>query len=357
METEDKDLANNADEQNPGQESPDTETAAGNEPDTQTDQPGEQEGSSVEKALDKLEIETEDDVGDTKKADDGDRQNAPDGKTAAEPQPAQKTAPAPANPAAKLTLEQEEAELVRSIPSERGRTRITQLLSQGRQARSSLASIQRLVSDSGLDQESLSVLLNISKAISSGNPAAVSQGLQQFERVRANLYRQVGQEAPGVDLIARYNDLQKRVTEMGMKREDALEIAKARQIEENQRAYAQQEAQMRAERQQFEGNIRNFQQQTLAAFAARQNDPDFEARIEVMKKHFTQERIQEFVKRVPPERWMDSILYIYDNTNPAPRKANNVITGRPSRAAGVKTNGTVPASREGIAARMAQMGL
>lgn len=104
-----------------------------------------------------------------------------------------------------------------AIPSDRGRARISQLLSQGRQARSSLAAVQRLVSDSGLDQESLTSLLTIAKNVSSKDPQALEEGLRQLEAVRANLYRQVGREAPGVDLVARYSDLQKRVTEMGMR--------------------------------------------------------------------------------------------------------------------------------------------
>jgi hypothetical protein len=361
METDDKNLPATEEDQEPdtapaseAEENPSGQDA----PEKGTQEPADDAGAHIAEAMKKIGVETEGED-EPKKEEKPQPQNDGADKPAAAAQPAAEpeTQAAPQNPAAKLSPEQEEAELIRAIPSDRGRARISQLLSQGRQARSSLAAVQRLVSDSGLDQESLTSLLTIAKNVSSKDPQALEEGLRQLEAVRANLYRQVGREAPGVDLVARYSDLQKRVTEMGMRREDALEIAKARQIEEQRKAFAQQEALMRQERVAFEGKIQRFQQQTVAAFQARQNDPQFEAKIEILKGHFTPEKIQEFVRSIPPEQWMDSILYLYDNANPVVRKPNNFIAGRPSRNAGVKAGVTAPGTPDGIAARIAQMGL
>ena len=322
---------------------------------------------SIEKALEDMGIETDEDdeesspaAGEKPVEGDQPKEVAP----AAEPKPAEpaKEAKPEEQPKPAASQEQEEAELVKSIPSERGRKRMTQLLREGREARTNLDSFRRVVSDSGLDQESFGNLLTITKLCSSANPQDLDRGLKMLEDVRTALYRQVGREAPGVDLLAGQSDLQERVKAMGISREDALAIARGRQAEAAQKAQYEAARQEQAEQAAFMAKLDNFKQVTTQAFAAHQNDLDFNERIAVLQKRFTPQEIIRFARDVPPEQWGPTLMYYYDMAGdmvqkPAAQPRPNVIAGRPSRAAGSRVNAKVAATPEGIAARMEELGL
>lgn len=320
--------------------------------------------SAIEKAMEDMGLEAEDE----EPAPEAGAKPA-EGNQPKEEEPAAKQPEVPAKeekpeeqPKPAASPEQEEAELVKAIPSERGRKRMTQLLREGREARTNLDSFRRVVSDSGLDQESFGNLLTITKLCSSANPQDLDRGLKMLEDVRTALYRQVGREAPGVDLLAGQSDLQERVKAMGISREDALAIARGRQAEAAQKAQYEAAQQEQAEQAAFMAKLDNFKQVTTQAFAAHQNDLDFNERIAVLQKRFTPQEIIRFAREVPPEQWGPTLMYYYDMAGdmvqrPAAQPRPNVIAGRPSRAAGARVNAKVAATPEGIAARMEELGL
>jgi hypothetical protein len=320
--------------------------------------------SAIEKAMEDMGLEAEDE----EPAPEAGAKPA-EGNQPKEEEPAAKQPEVPAKeekpeeqPKPAVSPEQEEAELVKAIPSERGRKRMTQLLREGREARTNLDSFRRVVSDSGLDQESFGNLLTITKLCSSANPQDLDRGLKMLEDVRTALYRQVGREAPGVDLLAGQSDLQERVKAMGISREDALAIARGRQAEADQKAQYEAARQEQAEQAAFMAKLDNFKQVTTQAFAAHQNDLDFNERIAVLQKRFTPQEIIRFAREVPPEQWGPTLMYYYDMAGdmvqrPAAQPRPNVIAGRPSRAAGARVNAKVAATPEGIAARMEELGL
>lgn len=345
------------------------ETEETHEPDApEQDQPeadSEESGrSAIEKAMEDMGLEAEDE----EPAPEAGARPA-EGNQPKEEEPAAKQPEVPAKeekpeeqPKPAVSPEQEEAELVKAIPSERGRKRMTQLLREGREARTNLDSFRRVVSDSGLDQESFGNLLTITKLCSSANPQDLDRGLKMLEDVRTALYRQVGREAPGVDLLAGQSDLQERVKAMGISREDALAIARGRQAEADQKAQYEAARQEQAEQAAFMAKLDNFKQVTTQAFAAHQNDLDFNERIAVLQKRFTPQEIIRFAREVPPEQWGPTLMYYYDMAGdmvqrPAAQPRPNVIAGRPSRAAGARVNAKVAATPEGIAARMEELGL
>lgn len=320
--------------------------------------------SAIEKAMEDMGLEAEDEAPAPEAG-----AKPVEGNQPKEEEPAAKQPEVPAKeekpeeqPKPAASPEQEEAELVKAIPSERGRKRMTQLLREGREARTNLDSFRRVVSDSGLDQESFGNLLTITKLCSSANPQDLDRGLKMLEDVRTALYRQVGREAPGVDLLAGQSDLQERVKAMGISREDALAIARGRQAEADQKAQYEAARQEQAEQAAFMAKLDNFKQVTTQAFAAHQNDLDFNERIAVLQKRFTPQEIIRFAREVPPEQWGPTLMYYYDMAGdmvqrPAAQPRPNVIAGRPSRAAGARVNAKVAATPEGIAARMEELGL
>lgn len=331
------------------------------QPEADSEEPGR---SAIEKAMEDMGLEAEDEEPAPEAGAKPAEGNQPkeEEPAAKQPEVLAKEEKPEEQPKPAASPEQEEAELVKAIPSERGRKRMTQLLREGREARTNLDSFRRVVSDSGLDQESFGNLLTITKLCSSANPQDLDRGLKMLEDVRTALYRQVGREAPGVDLLAGQSDLQERVKAMGISREDALAIARGRQAEADQKAQYEAARQEQAEQAAFMAKLDNFKQVTTQAFAAHQNDLDFNERIAVLQKRFTPQEIIRFAREVPPEQWGPTLMYYYDMAGdmvqrPAAQPRPNVIAGRPSRAAGARVNAKVAATPEGIAARMEELGL
>lgn len=142
-----------------------------------------------------------------------------------------------------------------------------------------------------------------------------------------------------------------------MDRKDALEIARARQLEAQQRQQASTQLLLVQQKQMLDG----FGQQCMAAFRARQNDVDFEAKVQALQDYFSKPgAIQNFVSTHSPETFTQGLLWLYDNcggasirpasTQPTPITQNRVRSmGRPAPVAA--------ASPDGIEARMKQLGL
>lgn len=236
--------------------------------------------------------------------------------------------------------EDEDAEILNAIPSERGKERIRTLLRQGRESRAQVEAFQRTVQESGLDQESFANLLTITKLCSSSNAQDVERGLAGLEAVRTQLYTMLGREAPGVDLLKGHADLQSRVDDLSMTREDALTLAKARQLQaeqDRQRLAAEKQQQ---EMEAYKSRVDAFQSKATAMFAGKQNELDFNAKVQIMSEHFKKPgALERFVRDVPPEQWLSTLEYMYD-TIQAPKAApapspiagvNHMRTGYRSR--------------------------
>lgn len=250
-----------------------------------------------------------------------------------------------------------EADLLACVKSERGKERLSKLLAEGRQNSETLQAMQRTINSAGLDKESFSNLMEISRLVSSNDPQEIERGLKAFEDVRTRMYQSLGREAPGVDLLAQYPDLAQKVNGMTMSREDALQIVQARQVQAAEKErYAAQKAQ-----QQELSRIQSFGQQVQQTFAARSKEADFDARIEVLKKHFSRPGVvQQFVASNPPENWASALMWMYDNvsmptaqstSNPAP------ITQNRARSAGIRVSNIKGGSVDSIEERMRELGL
>ena len=258
------------------------------------------------------------------------------------------------------TQDEEDADLLNAIPSERGKERIRNLLRQGRESRAQVEAFNRTVQESGLDQESFTNLLTITKLCSSSNPEEVERGLAGLEAVRNNLYMSLGREAPGVDLLKGHEDLKQKVEDFAMTRDDALALAKARQFQQEQARQRQQiEAQAR-EAAAYKAKVDDFQTKANAVFASKAADLDFNAKIEIMGKHFQKPgQVERFVREVPPEQWLSTLEYMYDSIQaPKPQPKPTPIAGVSHKRTGYRsrTEGTFDPEKS-VASIMDSMGL
>lgn len=287
------------------------------------------------------------------------------GKEYGKPADAQGAAPAqPKVPGEKpQPKELTDADLVRSIPSERGRERIAKLLSEGRQSQQQVQQFQQAVQSAGLDQESFSNLLQISQLVSSPNQQDIERGLQMFEQVRTSLYRSLNREAPGVDALDGFDDLKEKVKSMGMDRKDAVAIAQSRreQVARAQQLQAQQA--MAQDQQQFVQRIEHFKQSAMQAIKTRANDIDFQAKLDILTKQLSDpQRLQRLVSTMPPEAWPDMLLTMYDSiqapVRAAPRPVARPLAGRTPSGLGRRTGDRGPVTAEtAVEKQMQEMGL
>ena len=258
------------------------------------------------------------------------------------------------------TQEEEEADLLNAIPSERGKERIRNLLRQGRESRAQVEAYQRTVQESGLDQESFSNLLMITKLCSSSNQEDVERGLAALETVRNNLYTSLGREAPGIDLLKGHDDLKQKVDDLAMTRDDALALAKARQFQQEQARVRQQQEAQAKEMAAYKARVDDFQVKANAVFASKASDLDFNAKIQIMGKHFQKPgQVERFVREVPPEQWLSTLEYMYDSIQaPKPQPKPTPIAGMNQKRTGFRsrTDGSFDPEKS-VASIMDSMGL
>jgi len=166
-----------------------------------------------------------------------------DPNTSAKPaaEPVNKVEPVKATDQPKAP-EQEVAELLDGVKSERGRERIKQAFAEKKQLEQEIGSFREMVRSTGMSPQQFAQTLEFGRLVSSGDEKNIRMALEMIEDQRAMLYQKLGVEAPGVDLLQGHDDLKKAVDNMEITRERAVELAKYRkqQQEVQQRQQVQQ---------------------------------------------------------------------------------------------------------------------
>lgn len=157
----------------------------------------------------------------------------------------------------------------------------------------------------------LSGYLEFNKLVKTGN---FEGALKTLDEYRASLYKAIGREAPGIDLLADFPDLKTRVDNQEIAREDALALAKTRrddaartQASEQQRG---QQTQQQAAQQAQERELTAIDQWT-AAIA--KSDIDYKA-----KEAKLLPQISEIIKTYPPNLWLTTLKTVYNAIQSAP---------------------------------------
>lgn len=245
--------------------------------------------------------------------------NDPARQQATGQQPAVDAAPPAQVPPPAKTPEQEDAELLTGIKSERGRARVAQIIEERKAAQGEVAAVRELVHAAGMTAESFGQHIEFSRLANSNDPDDLKRAAQMLEQTRADLYRRLGQDAPGVDVLADHPDLAQRVQNLEMPRETALEVAKMRR---EQQAIQQQRAQVQAQEQetaQFNQAVAQAQQSLESYVQTRAHEIDHPARMKALETYFADPRkLQEFATTYQPSQWPAAIRMLYDNVPVAP---------------------------------------
>lgn len=252
----------------------------------------------------------------------------------------------------------EETEVLASVRSERGKKRLQEMLSERKEAITQLEGLQNYIREAGLNKEEFTSLLMMARLLNSKDVEQRKLGLQGLEAVRKDLYKSLGQEAPGVDLLEGFDDLQKKVKDLELSKDDAILVARARMIQQQHEEQLKQQA----ERANLQREMENFGAKAMEAFSQRANDADFEQRIVTLQKYFqNQDNLMRFVKTHPPESWGQALMFMYDQigaVNPVrPATTPTPITQSRARPIGNRTNNDKRDNEQGIASLIEEMGI
>lgn len=290
--------------------------------------------------------------------------------TMSEPAPAAKTeepklteeVPTAADPAAEVpkTAEQEEAELLDGVKSERGKERIRQVFAERKALEGDLKEIRELINSTKMNPDQFSQTLEYGRLINSNEEKDLRVALEMVDRERSLLCERLGIEQPGVDLLSGHDDLKASVDNLEITRDKAVELAKYRKQQATQAQQLESQRRLDTDRQTFQATVADAASKMEAYLETRKNEADHTAKMQMIAQHFKNPaNLQEFVSTYTPEQWQATIKMMYDNIV-VQRQAPAAASPQPLRSRTSHLGNPAPVNAapiDRIAAMMDNMGI
>ena len=344
----------------------DTSSTENNAPDTSVDT-GSEPASNLEAAADALVDTSNDDLPTDKPAsskmkallDEMSGDTPPADPPAADPVDPPAADAAPAAPVEPKTPEQEEAELLDGVKSDRGKERIRQVFSERKQLESDINEFKALITDTKMSPEEFAQTLEFGRLMNSGDEKDLRVAFEMVEQQRAVLAQRLGVKAPGVDLLAGHDDLKQAVENMEITEDRALELAKYRKQDAEKQQVAQAQQQSAQNQEQFQKTVQSAATQMEAYLNTRANEADSPIKLKAISEHFKNPaNLQAFVSTYQPDQWVNTLKLMYDNivVPKAPAAAQpQPLRSRPATLGSPSTSGQTPIDR--VASRLDSMGI
>lgn len=245
---------------------------------------------------------------------------------------------APLEPVKPKTLEEEEAEALEGVKSERGRERIQATFAKlketegvRQQLEQDISEFKTMVQSTKMQPQEFAQMLEFGRLVNSGDEDSARLALKMLDEQREALCKHLGIEAPGVDPLADFPQLKEAVDNMEMTKEHALALAKYQRKEQvQQRSEREQQAQQQ-DMQQYQEAIANAGRTSEAYFATRKHEVDYAPKLARIQAYFSKpENIKAFVETYQPNQWHAQFKFMYDNMSVAP--AQPAKTPQPIRS-------------------------
>lgn len=253
-------------------------------------------------------------------------------------------------PASDKTLDEQEAEALEGVKSERGQARIKETFARLReteqraqQFETDINEFRTMVQSTGMKPEEFAQTLEFGRLVNSGDEADLRVALEMVDAQREQLCKRLGIEAPGVDPLADFPDLKSDVDNMAITKERALEVAKFRRQQQAQQQAQQNQQAQQQEAQQWQQKIATVTKTAESYFATRAKEADYPAKMQQIAAKFKEPAfMQDFVATYQPEQWFSIMRMMYDSIAVAPAAPvahqQQPIRTRPSHAGQPVTN-------------------
>lgn len=241
------------------------------------------------------------------------------------------------------TAEQIEAELLAEVKSERGQSRIRELLSGHKvlqqeydSVREENKKISETLAQTGLPPEELAKVFDVCRLMASDDENNLKVALETLDKTRTDICKRLGIAQPGVNPLDDFPDLLQAVGEMEITQERALELAKLRRLQTARQQEAQQQQAAFRQQQEYEQRVRGFSQAATALFGQlAASDPAYRVKeAKIAEALRNPAFVQNMIAKFQPEQWLDQLRFMYDAipaTVATPTRRATPISSRPSR--------------------------
>ncbi len=216
-----------------------------------------------------------------------------------------------------------DSQLLAGIKNPRSRARIQTLLDERKQAIDAARTYLTEVQGAGYDEESFGVVLQFGRLMSSDNFEDKRQALQMIDKVRENIAREIGEPVAGVDVLAGAPDLREKVNSLELTEEGALEIYRARKIQEERQARLQAEHSLQQNQQAQAQAIEGARLQIIQFGRSKSKEVDYEPKMKAIQQWLKDPVHMNSIISQPPSQWQAALSFLYDNI---------AIRDRPARA-------------------------
>lgn len=276
-----------------------------------------------------------------------------DSLTGDKPAEAQEVAPpaAPEKPEAEKTLEEQEAEALETVKSERGQERIKATFAKLReteeraaQHEADIKEFREMVVSTGMAPEEFAQTLEFGRLAKSSNEADKRLALQMVEQQREQLCKELGIEAPGVDVLADFPELKKAVDNMEVTPAYALQLAKVERAKRQEQATQQAQQARQQDMTAYQNQITEVAKVADSYFATKTHEADYPAKMGQLSAKFKDPAfMQEFVATYEPKQWFSVLKMMYDSISvpQAPRQEPQPIRSGARNAGTPASTGAV----------------
>lgn len=234
------------------------------------------------------------------------------------------------------TPEDIEAELLAEVKSERGQSRIRELLSGHKALQQEFEAISGAVASTGLPPERMAKVLDVCRLLASNDENELKVALQALDETRADICKRLGIAQPGVDALEDFDDLKRAVEQMEITEDRALELAKLRRLQSaKQQEFRQQQA-VQQQQQEYARQVQGFSTAVNTLFRQLSvSDPMYKAKeAKIAEALRNPAFVQTMISKFHPDQWLDQLKFMYDAIQvapPSPPKRQTPISSRPAR--------------------------
>lgn len=223
--------------------------------------------------------------------------------------------------------EDDDAEFLASLKSERSRTRFQELSrrateAEGRyqQMEQEVNALRESITSAGMDGQQFAQTIQFAKLANSQNPTDLRVARDMLQQQMQAISLRLGEEIPAIDPLAQFPDLKQAVDSFELSKEKAHELAKLRHQQAQQHAAMQAQQQSSQQQAAYQQTVQQASQRMDAYLQSRANEIDHKSKMEALHKHFSDPaKMQDFVASFEPQQWEQALRLMYDSIAVAPQ--------------------------------------
>jgi len=227
------------------------------------------------------------------------------------------------------TREEEEAAIISSIPSERGRERIKAIIGAKNEAEERyrhnegvLDGLRNLVRETGVPVAELAQNIEYSSLLAKGDENSLRVALEMLENQREMVCKRLNVNLPGVDLLSDFPDLKAAVERREITPQHAARLAKYERSERENLRQREERENYDRENARYVQDLQQTKHAITSYLQSRAGEADHVFKVTRLKEHLSRPGVlQELTQNLDSRRLFSQIRFMYDNIVVPPMRA------------------------------------